>query len=230
MTSAPTEKTLGYHLFAWLTHHFLKLFTRVVTSGLENIPAVGAVLVAGNHISHFDPYYMGPPVPRKVNFMAMEEFFKIPLIGLWLRSVDVFPVKRRTDALAARETIRRLKQGRLVFIYPERGLRASATSMLGGAPMPKGTMALAHRLRVAVIPCVIIGSDRLYQWRDWFRRNTVWIRYGAPLIPRDGESVDDFQHHYIRSMKQLFEAMIRDYGLTEDDLPASPQRRMGKAL
>ena len=219
----------GYRCSAWFTNTLLKAFTRVELSGLEHIPPAGAAILAGNHISHFDPYYIGPPIPRPVDFMAMEEFFHVPVISAWLRWANVFPVKRSTDGLAAREAIRRLKQGRLVSIFPERGLRAGPTSLLGGAQMPKGTMALAHRLEVPVVPCVILGSDRLYQWRDWFARINIWIRYGEPLRLLDGETADEFQNRYERAMRTLYDSMIRDYGLQEDDLPQNPQRRKGKA-
>ena len=218
----------GYRFSAWLTNTLLKLSTRVELTGLEHVPLAGAAILAGNHISHFDPYYVGPPVPRPVDFMAMEEFFRVPVVGAWLRWANVFSVKRSTDGLAAREAIRRLKQGRLVAIFPERGLRAGPTSLLGGAPMPKGTMALAHRLGVTVVPCVILGSDRLYRWRDWFRRNTVWIRYGPALAPSENETSDVFQIRYENAMRSLYKDMIRDYGLMENDLPQNPQRRMGR--
>lgn len=218
----------GYRFSARLTNSLLKTFTRVVLDGLEHIPMEGAVILAGNHISHFDPYYIGPPVPRDVDFMAMEEFFRVPGIGAWLRWANVFPVKRSTDGLAAREAIRRLKQNRLVSIFPERGLRAGPTSLLGGAAMPKGTMALAHRLEVPVVPCVILGSDRLYQWRDWFKRITIWIRYGPALQPAPAESADDFQVRYENAMRSIYQSMIRDYHLREMDLPQNPQRRKGR--
>lgn len=217
----------GYRFSAWLTNTLLKSFTRVELTGLEYVPLAGAAILGGNHISHFDPYYVGPPVPRPVDFMAMEEFFRVPVVGAWLRWANVFPVKRSTDGLAAREAIRRLKQGRLVAIFPERGLRAGSTSLLGGAPMPKGTMALAHRLGVPVVPCVILGSDRLYRWRDWFKRNTVWIRYGPALRPSQSEPADAFQDRYEQSMRSIYNDMICDYGLTENDLPQNPQRRKG---
>jgi 1-acyl-sn-glycerol-3-phosphate acyltransferase len=218
----------GYRCSARLTNTLLKAFTRIILTGLEHVPPSGAAILAGNHISHFDPYYIGPPVPRNVDFMAMEEFFRVPVIRSWLRWANVYPVLRKTDPGATREAMKRLKAGRFLSIFPERGLRAGPTSLLGGAPLPKGTMTLAHRLGVPVVPCVILGSDRLYQWRDWFKRITVWIRYGPALQPSPSESADAFQERYERAMRSIYESMIRDYRLTQDDLPQNPQRRKGK--
>ena len=218
----------GYRCCAQFAHAFLKLFTRVQIQGTEHVPLEGAAMICANHISHFDPGYIAAPISRCVDFMAMEEFFRMPLVRSWLHWANVYPVRRRTDPAATRETIRRLKKGRLLGIFPERGLRAGPASLLGGAEMPKGTMLLAHHLNVPVVPCVIVGSDRLYGWKNWFKRKTVWARYGSPLIPSKSESPDDLQDRYIAAMQNIYRAMIRDYNLTDDDLPQNPQRRKGK--
>jgi 1-acyl-sn-glycerol-3-phosphate acyltransferase len=221
---------LGYRWSAGFTHGFLKRFTRVELNGIEHVPLEGPAMVCANHISHFDPYYIAPPIPRCVDFMAMEEFFRMPLIRSWLRWANVYPVHRRTDPAATREAMKRLKAGRLLGIFPERGLRAESASMLAGADLPRGTMTLAHRLKVPVVPCVILGSDRLYGWKNWFKSITVWIRYGPALRPSGAESADDFQERYIAAMRDIHREMIRDYNLKDEDLPQNPQRRMGKEV
>lgn len=43
--------------------------------GVENIPAEGAVIVAPNHKSNFDPPAIGVCSPRIVHYMAKEELF-----------------------------------------------------------------------------------------------------------------------------------------------------------
>jgi 1-acyl-sn-glycerol-3-phosphate acyltransferase len=218
----------GYRWSADITHGLLKRFTRIKIDGTGHVPREGPAMVCGNHISHFDPYLIGPPVPRPVDFMAMEEFFRVPVIRSWLRWANVYPVHRRTDPAATREAIKRLKAGRLLGIFPERGLRAGSTSMLGGAALPKGTLLLAHRMNAPVVPCVILGSDKLYAWKNWFRSIPVWIRYGEALHPLGRESPEEFQARYEEAMRKIYRAMIRDYSLTEDDLPQNPQRRKGK--
>src|SRR6266852_9414061 len=57
----------------------------------ENANRSGAFLLAANHISHFDPFIISSVVRRKIDWMAMAEFFPIPLLGHFLRAVDAFP-------------------------------------------------------------------------------------------------------------------------------------------
>src|SRR5712691_8410027 len=64
----------------------------------ENANRTGGFLLASNHISHFDPFIISSVVRRKIDWMAMAEFFPLPMVGWFLRAVDAFPAARdRSD-------------------------------------------------------------------------------------------------------------------------------------
>ncbi|PYL86813.1 MAG: hypothetical protein DMF17_05080, partial [Verrucomicrobia bacterium] len=131
--------------------------------GRKNANRDGGLLLAANHISHFDPFILSSVVGRKIDWMAMAEFFPNPLVGSFLRAVDAFPADRnRADRKTIRTAIERLKQGRVVGVFPEGGIRDGARSLLEGAPLRPGASTLAHIAGVPIVPCVIVGSDRLY--------------------------------------------------------------------
>ena len=69
----------------------------------EIVERPGGFLLAGNHISHFDPAVLSSVVRRKIDWMAMAEFFPHPVLGRFLRAVDAFPADRHR---ADRGTIR----------------------------------------------------------------------------------------------------------------------------
>jgi len=76
---------------------------RVRVVGRENANPTGGFLLAANHISHFDPFIISSVIGRKIDWMAMAEFFRSPALGFLLRAVDAFPADRdRAD----RKTIR----------------------------------------------------------------------------------------------------------------------------
>jgi len=60
----------------------------------ENANHDGGFLLVANHISHFDPFILSSVVRRKIDWMAMAEFFPNPLLGSFLRAVDAFPADR----------------------------------------------------------------------------------------------------------------------------------------
>src|SRR5881396_4348372 len=150
----------------------------------ENANHAGAFLLASNHISHFDPFIISSVVRRKIDWMAMAEFFPLPLLGFFLRAVDAFPAERnRADRKTIRTAIERLKHGRIVGVFPEGGIRDGARSLLEGAPMRPGASTLAHIAGAPIVPSVIVGSDRLYSKKSWLslRRPPIWVAFGDPI-------------------------------------------------
>lgn len=160
---------------------------RVVVLGERALPA-GPVILACNHISHFDPPLVGSRFNRKVDFMAMEELFRAPwarrMLAGWM---DAFPVRRgQPDSAAVREAVRRLRAGRVVGIFPEGGLRSGAASVLGGAPLPPGAAVLAQMGGAVIVPVVVMGTDQLYLWKNWLRRPLLFVAAGPPLALQEG--------------------------------------------
>src|SRR5213596_1919626 len=157
---------------------------RVRVIGSESANRAGGFLLAANHISHFDPFLISLAVRRKIDWMAMAEFFRLPIVGLALRAVDTFPAERdRADRKTIRTAIERLKNGRIVGLFPEGGIRDGVHSLLEGAPLRPGAATLAHIAGVPILPCVILGSDRLYSAKQWLRlrRTRIWIAFGTPI-------------------------------------------------
>src|SRR5438128_10640438 len=136
--------------------------TRIQVIGCENANRDGGFLLAANHISHFDPFIISSVVQRKIDWMAMAEFFPLPLLGFLLRAVDAFPADRnRADRTTIRTAIQRLKQGRIVGLFPEGGIRDGARSLLEGAPMRPVASTLAHIAGAPIVPSVNVCIDRL---------------------------------------------------------------------
>src|SRR5207249_4280468 len=97
---------------------------RVRVVGGENTNCSGGFLLAANHISHFDPFLISLAVRRKIDWITMAEFFRLPIVGLALRAVDTFPAEQdRADRKTIRTAIERLKDRRIVSLFPEDGIR-----------------------------------------------------------------------------------------------------------
>jgi 1-acyl-sn-glycerol-3-phosphate acyltransferase len=193
----------------------------------------GGFLLASNHISHFDPFIISSVVRHKIDWMAMAEFFPLPLLGFFLRAVDAFPAERnRADRKTIRTAIERLKQGRIVGLFPEGGIRDGTRSLLEGAALRPGASTLAHIAGVPILPCVILGSDRLYSKRRWLplRRTPIWIAFGDPIPSFPGlekfAARKRIELALAAAFKRLYAELREKFLLTEDDLPHSPEERM----
>jgi 1-acyl-sn-glycerol-3-phosphate acyltransferase len=198
----------------------------------ENSALTGPYILAANHISHFDPPLLSVAARRKIDWMAMSDLFRSRIFLIWARSIGTFSTDReKPDRASVKMALARLKQGRVVGIFPEAGLRDGERSVLNGAPVDPGAAALAQMERVPVVPCVILGTDRLYNPRNWipFRRVTVWIGFGRPLAAPAGMGKNEARVHLDRelcaALRNLCAEMRTHYSLGGDDMPQPPQRR-----
>ena len=216
---------------------FMKLLfgsvARVYVLRRGNSNRAGGFLLASNHISHFDPFIISSVVRRKIDWMAMAEFFPHPLLGFFLRAVDAFPAERnRADRKTIRTAIERLKHGRIVGLFPEGGIRDGARSLLEGAALRPGASTLAHIAGVPILPCVIVGSDRLYSKKRWLplQRTPIWIAFGdsIPSFRRLEKFAarERIEREVAAAFRCLYAELREKFSLTEDDLPRSPQERM----
>lgn len=165
----------------------------------------------------------------------MAEFFRPPALGFLLRAIDAFPAERdRADLKTIRTAIERLKSGRVVGLFPEGGIRDGTRSLLEGAPLRPGASTLAQIAGVPVLPCVILGSDRLYSKRQWlpFRRTPIWIAFGNPIshFPelKKAHARERIESELAAAFKNLYAELREKFRLTTDDLPHSPRERMSR--
>jgi 1-acyl-sn-glycerol-3-phosphate acyltransferase len=175
---------LVLYRFFWLI--FVCIFRVIFQTnviGRDRIPRGGPLLLVCNHQSFADPPLLGVATPRQVEFMAMAELFRRPLFAWLVRAVGTFPVDRsRVDHTAAREAIRRLRNGRCVAVFPEGGIRVGEKSVLGGQPEVRpGVETLALLGGAVVMPAIIRDSRKPYAWRNWLRREKISVTFGQPF-------------------------------------------------
>jgi 1-acyl-sn-glycerol-3-phosphate acyltransferase len=226
-------KTIPYRAGKLLVRLLFSCVTRVRVLTGENVDRTGGFLLAANHISHFDPFLISLALRRSIGWMTMAEFFRFPLLGLLLRAIGAFPAERdRANRKTIRTAIERLKDGNVVGLFPEGGIRDGTRSLLEGAPLRPGVSTLAHIADIPILPCVILGSDRLYAMKQWlpFRRTRIWIAFGNPISPspdlEKSKARERIECELTAAFKHLYAELRSEFQLTADDLPQSPRERM----
>jgi 1-acyl-sn-glycerol-3-phosphate acyltransferase len=165
---------------------WLRLIFRPWVQGLEHIPEQGPAIIASNHLSFSDSFFMPLVVPRRVTFLAKQEYFtgrgpKGWFSRLFFSGVGQVPIDRSSGsaAKAALETGKRiLAEGKLLGIYPE-GTRSPDGRLYRGKT---GVARMALEARVPVIPCALINTDKILPIGKKIPRIIrPGVRIGAPL-------------------------------------------------
>lgn len=153
---------------AKLINHFV-IRLKVTVEGLEHIPKEGRLVIYANHKSYSDGFALLEVITRPMTFTPKKQVMKIPIIGAWLRSYDVFPINRKSS----RETLETLEQavgtvkkGLAISFFPEGTIRHRHDPYV--TEMKAGAFKLAERAESDIL-IVRFDGNHLTKNRTPFR-------------------------------------------------------------
>ncbi len=177
----PWSQQIGYDAFRVVARLAGTVGFRLRWQGSENFPTTGGALICSNHQSFFDPILVGLTCNRRMNYLARDTLFQNPVLAPLIRYLDAIPIDREGGGLSGiKETLRRLKAGEQVLIFPE-GTRTSDGEVL---PLKPGFCAVARRSKTPLVP---VGLDGAYQaWPRTAklpRLGRMAVVIGEPISP-----------------------------------------------
>ena len=184
------------------------LMYRVTAQGRKHVPKRGAAVLAPNHFSQADHFFVGVYLWRKVRFMAKSQLFGPPVLTYILKVGGVFPVRRgHRDEKAFETAYELIDQGELLLVYAEGG--RSRSKQLGTAKPGIGRIAL--ETGVPIIPTAIHGSAGVRSWKK-LRFPRVTVAYGEPLtfpVQRDPsrEAQQEAADQIFACVRELYEGI-----------------------
>lgn len=156
----------------WLLKHLvagplLKSAFRPWVTGVENIPAKGAVILASNHLSVIDSVFLPLVIDRRVTFLAKKEYFTGKGLKGWLTrqfflATGMLPIDRGGGAASEaslRTGLQVLSEGKALGIYPE-GTRSPDTRLYRGRT-GIARMIMEMDAKVPVIPVAMIDTEKV---------------------------------------------------------------------
>jgi 1-acyl-sn-glycerol-3-phosphate acyltransferase len=171
---------VSYRLVSLMAYLAFKLFFRLKTVGLENVPRRGRLIIAANHQSYLDPPLIGATMPREIHFMAKASLFRKPLLGPLIRHLNSIPVTRSGQDMASlRIAARVLEEGGALLIFPE-GTRSRSGQFLKATG---GLGFLARQSGAAVLPIYIHGTRGA--WRRPFQPGRVTMFVGRAVTAQE---------------------------------------------
>lgn len=152
-------------------------------AGRELVPATGGGLVLSNHQSNLDPVLVGLACDRRLNYVARQTLFRFAPLRWLINSLDAIPIDRDGTGLGGlKETLRRLKRGEMVLLFPE-GTRTPNGEVQSMKP---GFCAIARRAAVPLVPVALDGAyDAWPRQRAFPRRAAIHVQFGTPITPQE---------------------------------------------
>lgn len=138
-----------------------RLLWRIRYHGLENIPPPGSgLIVAANHQTYLDPFWVGYPIKRSIRFLAWDKSFDWPVVGKLMGLLGAWPLQvEGSDPTAIRRSLQWLRDGGAVVIFPEGGRGMTDGSMI---KFKNGAVRMALEANVPILPVTIRGAHRVW--------------------------------------------------------------------
>ncbi len=181
------HRTLGADRIGWLE----RLYTRgqVLLTGsrwrAEVHPAIDPArpyLFFQNHVNHLDHCTMYSATPHFKQGVELEDHFRYPIYGAFMRSRGTLPVNRNNprDLLTLRDRVGdELKKGHSLLVFPE-GTR-TLTGHLG--ELQQGVFRIAQSLGGPIVPVTVTGMYQVVRKGSWLVRpgHEVTVYCDAPI-------------------------------------------------
>jgi 1-acyl-sn-glycerol-3-phosphate acyltransferase len=201
------------------TYHFIHLFIYIITKplfryktfGTRNIPKNGSAILASNHTSYADPFFVGLGVVRRINYLAKKELFTNKFSSYFLRNLfRTIPIDREQMEKATLRTIYQLlNANEILLMFPE-GTR-SFDGKLQQAKIGIGM--IAYNSQVPVIPVYVNGSHEILPRNA----NRVHLKRCSVFF---GPPVELSQLYHQKKSKELYktisEKIMEDIAKLED--------------
>lgn len=164
----------------------LRTVYRPAITGAEHVPATGPLILAANHQSFADEFFIPLSARRQVFFFAKAEYFTTPglrgkAMAAFFTGMGQLPVERgdtRSAAAVIDIGVEVLGDGRALGIFPE-GTRSPDGRL---HKFRTGVARLALRSRAPVVPVGLVGTRDVQPPESWrWHLKPVGVHFGAPL-------------------------------------------------
>ena len=201
-------------VYTFLERLLRPLFTfvyRIEITGREHVPKSGPCVLAANHVSVMDGFFLALAVTRQVRFMAKSELYRVPIVKQILHAAGAFPVERGADAgRAVAAGVALLEPGAVIGVFPE------------GTSLPdqkrgykRGAARLALASGAPLIPVALIGTELALEPRTHrIRMPRVRIVIGEPIRVERLEPAEAAATELTARLQQAIETLVASASAT----------------
>ena len=173
-----------------ISHLIVRFLYRVRTSGLENLPRTGGVLLISNHITYVDVVVLQLACPRPIRFIGHKGLRRNRFFNWSFDVTGSIDFEPDHPADGMRAAVEALNRGEVVCMCPEGHISRTGQLM----KIHSGFEVIARQANVPVMPASIDGlwgsifsfAGNKYLWKSPRLMPThVFIAFGLPTPPAE---------------------------------------------
>lgn len=177
----------------------------------ENIPIKGGLIIASNHQTYIDPFWIGCPVKRPVRFLAWDAAFNWPIVGWWVRMLGSWPLQLEgSDPKPIRRSLQWVREGGAVVIFPEGGRGNADGSM---RKFKAGAVRMALEAGVPILPVTISGGHHVWPMGrrfPWLGRVEIIYHPLVMLEPQSNEELRAYARRETERLQEIIRGPLTD--------------------
>lgn len=178
----------------------------------------GGKILSSNHPSTSDPLLMTTLCDEQVSILILDTLFKVPVVGASLTYTGHIRVSPGDGGAALEQSLRFLKEGRTIGIFPEGEISpgegqylrphtgVGRLALASGAPVYPIGIHLDHE-KIKYVESLVEGKKEM---AAWYTQGAYTVTVGEPMVfhgdPQDRE--------YVRAVTE--QIMARTITLTEE--------------
>ena len=189
------RKLFQHFVAKWVAIHFIRLKFKVLKpQGLENIDKTKNYVVASNHMSNYDPFFVASQLNKPLAYMAKKELFATFGSRLIMDWCGAFAVDReKVDVSTIKTTLSVKNTDWDLGIFPQ-GTRSHSNELSAS----KGFASIAKKMGREILP---LGIIRKVDEKNPKGKQLLYIKVGKP-IPTTGD-VDAICDEWCRTVSEL---------------------------
>jgi len=177
----------------------MKVFGNLKVINKEGLINAKSCIIASNHLSWFDPPYIGAMTPYEIAYLAKSELFKYKLGNYLLRLGNAIPVKRnQTDINAISNVLKVLDAGKTLMLFPQGGIKRKT--------IKPGVGLFAMKMKKDIIPVFVKNTDKPIAC--FFRLKKTMIIVGQPIKYEFFADWEQTKENYQKLANFVFEKIM----------------------
>lgn len=160
-----------------------KLRYRFSYVGLENIPHNRAVMLLGNHVSWIDWFILQLPIKKRINYVIDKDIYNWKLFNWAFRMAELIPVSKKASKDSFIEASKRLKNGRIIAIFPEGEISRSSeiAKFYRGYEYIERNSAVIVPFHIDGVFGSLFARHKDDSKRCFFKKREITVYFGKPI-------------------------------------------------